>query len=84
MIGILITLCSKKQDWNNLHNADFFDVFLDSFMLTRSRKHKHRIYLGYDENDKFFVEHHQEIIDRLPKDYKVVVLPKRCSLEYSL
>jgi len=79
MIGILITLCSKKQDWDNLHNCDFFNVFLDSFMLTKSKKHKHRIYLGYDENDEFFIERHQEILDRIPKDYKIVVLPKKCN-----
>ena len=78
-IGILITLCSKKQKWTSLHNADFFSVFLDSFMQTKTKKHKHKIYLGYDENDEFFVERHQELVDRLPKDYKVVVLPKRCN-----
>lgn len=79
-IAILISLCSKKQDWKSLHNSDFFSVFLDSFMVTKSKKYKHKIYLGYDENDKFFAERHQELCDRLSEDmFTVVVLPKRCN-----
>lgn len=79
VVGVLITLCSKNQDWDTLHNCDFFSVFLNSYQMTKTPSHKHRIYLGYDENDKFFVKHRQEIIDRLPKDSKVVVLPKWCN-----
>jgi len=78
MIGILISLCSKKQDWKDIGDVDFIKQFLDSFIFTISGKNEYRFYLGYDENDEFFVNNIDALTKRVPKA-TIVVLPKTCN-----
>jgi hypothetical protein len=78
MIGILITLCSKNQDWEEIGDTDLIKDFLDAFIFTISGKHEYTFYLGYDENDDFFVKNVDKLKIRLPKA-KVIVLPKTCN-----
>jgi|TARA_R110000772_G_scaffold59046_1_gene133808 hypothetical protein len=83
-IAILLSLCSKKQDWVKLADCDFIKIFLDNFMMTKSNKHKYVIYLGYDENDEFFLSKKTELEKRFNKsngNIKIViqVLPKICN-----
>jgi hypothetical protein len=78
MIGILITLCSKNQEWNELHNCDLLQQFLDSFFYTISNKNDYTFYIGYDENDKWFSERCDQLKQRLSKA-KIFSLPKRCN-----
>ena len=74
MIGILITLCSKNQDWEEIGDTDLFKDFLDAFIFTISGKHEYKFYLGYDENDEFFKRNSDKLKKRLPKAVTVVPL----------
>ena len=75
-IAILINLCSKNQDWNHLEDIDLFRDFLDSFLMTISNKYPYSFYLGYDDNDAFFIKHLDKLKKRLPKNKtKIIALP---------
>lgn len=84
-IAILISLCSKNQDWTNLSDCDFIDVFLDSLIVTKSNRHKFHIYLGYDENDEFFADREEELRQRYKTNFSsalqvtICKLPKSCN-----
>ena len=77
-IAILIPLCSKKQDWKDLGDVDFFKYFLPAWIFTTSKKHTYKFYIGYDENDEFFSSRHGELQSRLPNEH-IFVLPKSCN-----
>lgn len=74
-IAILLTLCSKKQPWNKLGDCDFLQIFLQGFFETISFKHKYRFYVGYDDNDEFFLKNENILKKRLHKDDVVLKLP---------
>lgn len=78
MIGILISLCSKNQNWVDIGDIDLFKDFLDAFIYTVSGKHDYKFYLGYDENDEFFKKNKNTIKIRLPKA-NIIELPKSCN-----
>jgi len=78
MIGVLITLCSKKQDWKSIADIDFVNNFIDAFHYTLSHKHKFKFYLGYDENDKFFVDNIELLKIRYPQIHWSV-FPESCN-----
>jgi len=77
-IAILITLCSKNQDWENLCDCDFLTMCLDSFIQTLSHKHKYKFFIGYDENDDFFASRKEEINKRFGF-CDISVFPKECN-----
>ena len=78
-IAILVTLCSKKQNWKSLHNCDLIEKFFDGLALTASGKHPYKVYVGYDENDEWFVKHHDKLLERYPLILDITVLPKTCN-----
>ena len=77
-IALLITLCSKKQSWKNLSDIDFISKMLDPLFMSLSGKHKVKYYLGYDENDDFFVKQNDLLKKRMPF-IDLTVLPKKCN-----
>ncbi len=77
-IGILIPLCSKNQDWKDLGDVDFFKYFIPSWLFAISRKHHYNFYIGYDENDEWFKERHEQLVKRASFG-EIIVLPKKCN-----
>ena len=77
-VAILITLCSKNQDWKKIEDIDFIVHCLDSLISTRSGKYNFNYYLGYDENDEFFVNNIDLLKKRLSMFY-FLELPKKCN-----
>lgn len=78
-IAILIPLCSKKQDYLHLGDVDFFQLFLNGWNNCVSKKHNYRFYIGYDENDEFFIKEHDKLIKRVKGFGEIIVLPKSCN-----
>ena len=74
-IAILLTLCSKNQTWRKLNECDFLQIFLQGFYESISFKHDFRFYIGFDDNDEFFVKHAKELKQRIHKDDVIVALP---------
>tara|TARA_R110002126_G_scaffold10415_1_gene47407 strand:+ start:149 stop:886 length:738 start_codon:yes stop_codon:yes gene_type:complete len=77
-IAILMPLCSKNQEWKSISDIDFINT-LDYIYQTKSFKNELIFYLGYDENDEFFVKNHDSLNKRLKSTDKLIVLPKSCN-----
>ncbi len=78
-IAILISLCSKNQDWNNLSDIDFVKYFINTFHYTLSGKHDIKFYLGFDCNDEFFIKFKEELEKRFGRISKIIELPIECN-----
>jgi hypothetical protein len=76
-IGILIPLCSRKQDWKTIYDIDFFKNFLPFFYGSISNKHNYRFYLGIDDNDKFLMSFREDIEKCLNVDDKIIIVDKK-------
>ena len=75
-IGILISLCSRKQNWENIYDIDFFNIFLPFFYGSISNKHNYKFYIGIDENDKFLMDNRENIGKCLNDDDKIIIISK--------
>ena len=75
-IGILIPLCSRKQDWINIYDIDFFNSFLPFFYGSISNKYNYRFYLAIDENDNFLMNNREDIEKCLSPEDKIIIAPK--------
>ena len=53
-IAILIPCTSNKRDYTCLKETDLFQYFFKSFFTTYSPEHNYTIYLGLDDDDKFY------------------------------
>lgn len=76
VIGILIPLCSRKQDWKTIYDIDFFKTFLPYFYYSISNKYDYRFYLAIDENDEFLINNREQIETCLHKNDKVIIVDK--------
>ena len=75
-IAILITLCSKNQSWKELCDCDLISITLDSILSTTSNSpHKLKFYIGFDENDDFFINYYDTLKKRYPK-FNITIFPK--------
>tara|TARA_R110000796_G_scaffold5061_2_gene19147 strand:+ start:3408 stop:4163 length:756 start_codon:yes stop_codon:yes gene_type:complete len=54
-IAILIPSTSKKRNWKNYKESDFFKITLSSFLKTMDKEHTYTFFIGYDEDDAFFL-----------------------------
>ena len=53
-IAILIPCTSNKRDYTCLKETDLYMYFFKSFFTTYSPEHNYTIYLGLDDDDKFY------------------------------
>lgn len=64
VVALLIPLCSRGQGYAELESTPFFTQFYPSFERTKSSGYTYRIYLGYDEDDEFYRQHHAQLADK--------------------
>lgn len=61
-IGIIIPVTSNKRNYKNITEIDFFKIVLPSFLKNCAyKKYIYNFYLGYDDDDKFFLENKNKI-----------------------
>ena len=78
-LAILISLCSKNQNWKSIDQTDFIEMFLNSWFVTHTIKDT-KFYLGYDENDEFFKDNIEDLKKRYPPNFfNIIELPKTCN-----
>jgi hypothetical protein len=53
-IAILLPCTSNKRNYRNLKETDLYSYFFKTFFTTYNQEHNYTIYLGIDENDKFY------------------------------
>lgn len=77
MIAILLSLCSKNQDWKDTRDIDLFKTFLQGFYNTITAKMNtdYIFYIGYDSNDEFIKNNLDMIKKRIHKDDILIELP---------
>jgi hypothetical protein len=70
-IGVLVPVCSRKQDWKTYEECYLHRALLPSFEETKSDGYEYVFYVGVDDDDVFFLEN----ADKLPG---VVVVLSDC------
>ena len=55
-VSILIPVCSRNQTYSCFEDTPFMKKFYPSFLATKSSSVTYNIYIGYDDDDVFYVE----------------------------
>lgn len=66
-LGIIIPTTSNEKLYNNITDYIFFQVTLPSFLKTASRKNNYNFYMGYDDDDLFFKNNKNLLVDYFNK-----------------
>lgn len=56
IVSILIPVCSRNQTYSCFEDTPFMKKFYPSFLATKSSSFTYNIYIGYDDDDTFYVE----------------------------
>jgi hypothetical protein len=57
IVSILIPVCSRNQTYSCFEDTPFIKKFYPSFLATKSSSVTYKIYIGYDDDDAFYIEH---------------------------
>ena len=68
-IGIIIPVTSRKRNYKKVEDTDFFRILFKSFLNSYNRdgNYKYNFYLGYDNDDKYFIDNKEKIIQHFEK-----------------
>lgn len=67
-IGFLITVCSRNQNYVTIGHTDLFRWLIPSIFETyEPKKFNYKFFIGYDDDDEFYIKHHSLIQKRLGK-----------------
>lgn len=55
-VSILIPVCSRNQTYLCFEDTPFMKKFYPSFLATKSSSFEYKIYIGYDDDDIFYIE----------------------------
>ena len=66
-IGIIIPTTSKGTKYRDISQYIFFRNFLPTFLNTVSNNYNYNFYLGYDNDDNFFIKHKDNITEEFKK-----------------
>lgn len=67
-IGLLITVCSRNQNYVTLGHSDLFRWLIPSFFETHEpNKFNYRFFIGYDDDDEFYIKNLEKLKLRLGK-----------------
>lgn len=65
-IGIIIPTTSRNTHYKTVDDTAFLSVMLPSFLekYNKHGKHSYNFYVAYDDDDAFFLEHHDALLRR--------------------
>ena len=68
-IGFIIPITSNKRNYQGVKDTDFFKILFTSFLKTVSSepKYSYSFYLGYDDDDHFYLNHLEEMNQHFDK-----------------
>ena len=68
-IAIIIPTTSNKRNYSNIEDMDFFKIMYSSFLKTmnKDKKYNYNFYLGYDDDDTFYINNREKIIEHFKK-----------------
>lgn len=74
-IGLLITLCSRNQNYTTLGHCDLFRWLLPSFFNTyEPNKFNYKLFIGFDDDDEFYIKNKSNILKRIGKISTITIL----------
>ena len=64
-IAFIIPVTSNKRNYKDIQETDFLKILFPSFLKTinKTDKYIYNFYLGYDHDDKFFIENKDKIVN---------------------
>ena len=74
IVSILIPVCSRNQQYLSFDNIPFMKQFYPSFLSTKSSSITYNIYIGYDDDDTFYIQN----IDKFRSITENVICLKEC------
>jgi hypothetical protein len=74
IVSILIPVCSRNQTYSSFEDTPFMKKFYPSFLSTKSHGVTYNIYIGYDDDDVFYIEN----IDKFKSITEHIVCLKNC------
>lgn len=76
-IAILVPICSRNQHYKNLEECPFYKIFFPQFHMTsESNLYDYKVFLGIDDDDRFYLSH----IDKIRTDPIIdVTILERCT-----
>jgi hypothetical protein len=63
-IAIMIPICSRGQNFKDFNQIPLLTTFLPNFEKTKSEKFEYNFYIGYDDDDDFYIKN-QENLEKL-------------------
>jgi len=76
-VAVLITLCSRNQKWREIGDIDLIKSFMPGFLNTKDDNVVYTLYIGYDDNDEFFINNLENLKQRLLLSDKIIKLPSQ-------
>lgn len=62
-IGFIIPITSNKRNYKDIYEIDFFKILIDSLKDKLNNKFDYEFYLGYDDDDEFYINKKVDIIN---------------------
>ena len=66
-IGFIIPITSNKRNYKNIQDIDFFNILINSLKNKLNKKYIYEFYLGYDNDDNFYIDNKENIIKHFLK-----------------
>jgi hypothetical protein len=65
-IAILVPICSRNQNHEIIDDIPFLKKLYPSFQKTREDQYSYTFYLGYDDDDQFYINHSEKLKEIIP------------------
>lgn len=85
-IAFIIPVTSRKRNYKDVYDTDFYKIFFQSFLKTCSSEYNYGFYLGYDHDDQFYLNNLEQMqaIDPRIKMIKVENLKNKVGKIWSI
>lgn len=60
-VAILIPICSKNQKYKHIQDIPLLKTFYPAFLKTKCTRINYTIFLGYNDDDDFYIEHYSNL-----------------------
>lgn len=74
-IALLISFCSRNQNYNTFDDIPFLKFMYPSFLKTKSDHYQYTFYIGIDDDDEYFIQNKSKL--EIHNDFKIFI-EKNC------
>nr|QDY51822.1 hypothetical protein 1_207 [Mimiviridae sp. ChoanoV1] len=66
-IAFIIPITSNKRNYKDIQDIDFYKIFINSLKDKLNEKYIYEFYLGYDNDDNFYINNEIKVINHFQK-----------------